>query len=239
MTELTLVSFNCHYGLRPSGREPGPYDLAGALASYGDPDVLVVQEVWRPDGARGVVDEFADAHGYDRHDLVLSRATITGRWPHADADGEGTFGVSVLTHLPARALDRPLVGPTPGDPVPERRVLHLEVDVGGQPIDLVAVHLTSRLPHGPPLQLRRLARLVPPSDRPGIITGDCNFWGPPASALLTGWTRTVRGRTWPAHRPHSQIDHVFVRGGIEALDTAVLPPVGSDHLAVRARLRIN
>ena len=103
----------------------------------------------------------------------------------------------------------------------------------------MAVHLTSRLPHGPPLQLRRLAAAIPASDRPGILTGDCNFWGPPASALLPGWRRTVRGRTWPAHRPHSQIDHVFVRGGIEVVDAAVLPPVGSDHRAVRARLRIH
>jgi endonuclease/exonuclease/phosphatase family metal-dependent hydrolase len=238
VSDLTLVSFNCHYGLRPYKDDCAPYDLAGALASYGEPDVIVVQEVWRPDGTRGAVDDFADARGYARHDLVLHPATITGRWPHADADGEGTFGISVLTRLPARVLDQPLVGPTPGDPVPERRVLHLELDVDGQPVDLVAVHLTSRLPHGPPLQLRRLARLLGAGDRPGILTGDCNFWGPPASVLLPGWRRTVRGRTWPAHRPHSQIDHVFVRGGVEALDTAVLPPVGSDHRAVRARLRV-
>ena len=239
MPELTLVSFNSHYGMRPSGDDGGVYDLAGALASFGDPDVLVVQEVWRPDGTRGVVDDFADACGYTRHDLVLSPATITRRWPQAAPDGEGTFGVSVLTRVAAREVARPAVGPTFADPVPERRVLHLALDVDGQPVDLVAVHLTSRLPHGPPLQLRRLAAVVPPGDRPGIIAGDCNFWGPPASALLPGWRRTVRGRTWPAHRPHSQIDHVFVRGGIEVLDTAVLPPVGSDHLAVRTRLRIH
>jgi len=250
--DLTLVSFNSHYGLLPYSRAgarrggpttrsepPAPFDLATGLAGFGDPDVLVVQEVWRPGGGRGVVDDFADAHGYTRHDLVLAPATIRRRWPQTDPDGEGTFGVSVLSRRPARVLGHPAVGPTPGDPVGERRVLHLEVDVDGRPVDLVAVHLTSRLPLGPPLQLRRLARVVPPSDRPGIIAGDCNFWGPPASALLPGWRRTVRGRTWPASRPHSQIDHVFVRGGIEAVETAVLPPVGSDHRAVRARLRIN
>ena len=42
--------------------------------------------------------------------------------------------------------------------------------------------------------------------------GTWNFWGPPVSALLPGWTRGLRGRTWPAHRPHSQIDHILVRG---------------------------
>jgi len=236
--ELDLVSFNSHYGLRSLSSGCTPYDLPAALDSFGDPDVLVVQEVWRPDGTRGVVDDFADARGYNRHDLVLSRSTITTRWPRPDPAGEGTFGLSVLTHLPARELGRPAVGPTRGDPVPERRVLHLEVDVDGRPVDFVAVHLTSRLPHGPPLQLRRLARLLPSGARPAIVAGDCNFWGPPTSALLPGWRRVVRGRTWPADRPHSQIDHILVRGGIEVVDSAVLPPVGSDHRAVRARLRI-
>ena len=32
---------------------------------------------------------------------------------------------------------------------------------------------------------------------------------------MRGWQRPVRGRTYPSHRPHSQIDHVLVRGGIE------------------------
>jgi endonuclease/exonuclease/phosphatase family metal-dependent hydrolase len=239
MPELTLASFNTHYGLLPLREDCRPYDLMAALTALGDPDVMVIQEVWRPDGERGVVDDFAEAHGYVQHDVVLSSATIRNRWPHSDPDGEGTFGLSVLTHLPATVLGRPAVGPTLGDAVPERRVLHLEADVGGTLIDLIGVHLTSRLPYGPPRQLRRLARALPDDGRPGILAGDCNFWGPPASALLPGWRRTVRGRTWPAARPHSQIDHVFVRGSITVLDGAVLPPVGSDHRPVRVRLRVN
>ena len=238
MADLTLVSFNAHYGLRSLSEDCSPYDLAATLASFGDPDVLVVQEVWRPDGRRGVVDDFADAAGYHRHDVVLARSSLRHRWPRPDPDGEGTVGLSVLTHLPARVRARPAVGPTPGDPVPSRRVLHLELDVEGRPVDLVAVHLTSRLPHGPPLQLRRLAGVLPRSDRPAVIAGDCNFWGPPVSALLPGWRRTVRGRTWPATRPHSQIDHVLVRGAIVMTDSAVLPAAGSDHLPVRVGLRI-
>ena len=72
MAEFTLVSFNTHYGLLPLRDHCGPYDLMGAFAALGDPDVLVVQEVWRPDGERGVVDDFADAHGYSQYDLTLS-----------------------------------------------------------------------------------------------------------------------------------------------------------------------
>jgi endonuclease/exonuclease/phosphatase (EEP) superfamily protein YafD len=50
--------------------------------------------------------------------------------------------------------------------------------------------------------------------------------------------RTVRGRTWPAGRPHSQIDHILVRPGTEVVEAEVLPAVGSDHRPVRATLRV-
>jgi endonuclease/exonuclease/phosphatase family metal-dependent hydrolase len=55
---------------------------------------------------------------------------------------------------------------------------------------------------------------------------------------MQGWDRPVRGRTYPSHRPHSQIDHVLVRGGIESIEGEVLAATPSDHRPVRARLRL-
>ena len=46
------------------------------------------------------------------------------------------------------------------------------LDVEGTKVDLVGVHLTSRLPYGPPIQLRRLAAQLPPPGRPGIVSDD-------------------------------------------------------------------
>jgi endonuclease/exonuclease/phosphatase (EEP) superfamily protein YafD len=81
---------------------------------------------------------------------------------------------------------------------------------------------------------------LPAPGRPGIVAGDCNFWGPGVQAFFPGWVRTVRGRTWPASRPHSQIDHILVRrgDGTEVARSEVLPAVGSDHRPVRATLRV-
>jgi endonuclease/exonuclease/phosphatase family metal-dependent hydrolase len=236
--DLSLVSFNTHYGLRPLRDDCGPYDLLGALAGLGEPDVFVIQEVWRPDGKRGVVDEFAETHRYERHDLEFSPATITKRWPQVAVDGEGSVGLAILSRIPARPIAALRVGPTIGDHIPLRRALHVELDVDGTAVDLIGVHLTSRLPHGPPMQLRRLSHALPPPDRPAIVTGDCNFWGPGVERLLPGFRRAVIGRTWPAPRPHSQIDHVMVRGAIDVEEAEVLGPVGSDHRPVRVRLRI-
>jgi endonuclease/exonuclease/phosphatase family metal-dependent hydrolase len=239
MPRLSLTTFNTHYGVRPARRPPAePYDVTRVLGAL-DADVIVLQEVWRPDRARGPVDDAAEVLGYDLHYVATGPATADARWPHLTAAGLGESGVAVLSRLPARHLAAPVVGPTFGDPAPQRCVLDVEIDVGGTPLRLVAVHLTSRLPHGPPIQLRRLARVVPPPGTPAVIAGDCNFWGPAVEALLPGWRRGVRGRTWPARGPHSQIDHVLRRpADVTVVSGRVHEDVGSDHRPVSVELEL-
>ena len=78
-----------------------------------------------------------------------------------------------------------------------------------------------------------------PTDRPSVVAGDCNFWGPGVEALLPGWRRAVRGRTWPARALHSQIDHVLTRRGeLEVVTARVMDDVGSDHRAIRVELAL-
>jgi endonuclease/exonuclease/phosphatase family metal-dependent hydrolase len=241
MPELTIASFNCHAGLQ--ARRNGvcePYDLDAVLVDI-DADVLVVQESWAPDGGIAAARRVGEAAGAEVFELPFGRARLDP-WPHVPRDGSGlgTVGLAVLSRIPAEMEGRLSVGTVLNDPTPERGGLHLVLDVGGTKVDLVGVHLTSRLPYGPPMQLRRLAAQLPPPGRPGIIAGDCNFWGPAVQSFLPGWRRTVRGRTWPARRPHSQIDHILVRTSdqTEVLHSEVLPSVGSDHLPVRATLRV-
>ena len=166
---------------------------------------------------------------------------IVEPWPHIISArphrASGRIGLAVVSRVPARLVEMIPVGDVPGDPALRRCALHVALDVGGQNLDLIAVHLSSRLPYAPPMQLRNLRRRLPPPDRRAVIVGDFNLWGPAVTTLLPGWRRAVRGRTWPAHRPHSQIDHVLVRNGIEVVDAAVLDEVGSDHRPVRVTLR--
>jgi len=240
MTSSTLrvATFNTHYGVQPSRRPPvDPFDLEGVLADL-DADVIVLQEMWRPDGRRGRADVAADRLGYDLLYEPTGAATNGRGWPHLRRDGEGESGIAVLSRVPARRVGAIVVGPTFGDPAPLRSALDVELRLGaGEPgerrVRVIAVHLTSRLPHGPPLQLRRLAPLLPPPGTPAIVVGDCNFWGPGVVTLLPGWKRAVRGRTWPARAPHSQIDHVLVRPDDVLVDAGrVLGNVGSDHRPV-------
>jgi endonuclease/exonuclease/phosphatase family metal-dependent hydrolase len=64
-----------------------------------------------------------------------------------------------------------------------------------------------------------------------------NLWGPPLVLLLPGWRRAVKGRTWPAWRPHSQTDHILVSAGVGVVDGRVVYVGNSDHRAVRAELK--
>jgi endonuclease/exonuclease/phosphatase family metal-dependent hydrolase len=46
----------------------------------------------------------------------------------------------------------------------------------------------------------------------------------------------VKGRTWPAARPHSQLDHILVNPHLTPVAGRVLSGVGSDHLPVQATI---
>lgn len=237
MPTLTLATFNTHYGLRPARRPPAvPYDMHAALEAL-DADVIVLQEVYRPDRHHGPVDAAAASLGLTVWYQPTGPATTDTRWPHLAPDGAGESGIAVLSRLPIRRVGALVLGPTYLDPAPGRTALDVAVDVDGATLRVIAVHLTSRLPHGPPIQLRRLARLLPPAGTPAVVAGDHNFWGPGVVGLMRGWHRSARGRTWPTRWPHSQIDHVLLRpADVEVLDARVLPDLGSDHLPVRVEL---
>jgi endonuclease/exonuclease/phosphatase family metal-dependent hydrolase len=254
VTELTVVSLNLHGGQRtrristprprqrglPSERAAsnGAFDVAAVLRSF-DADVLVLQESWWPDDTTAAVDAVAADWGGTVHAAMFGRG-VAEPWPHyaSSPRAVGSIGIAVVSRLPARLVADLSLGNAP-DPAPHRRAQHVALDVDGHPLDLVAVHLSSRLPYAPPMQLRSLRGQLPPPERRAVIVGDFNLWGPAVSAMLPGWRRAVRGRTWPAHRPHSQIDHVLVRDDVEVVDAEVLDEVGSDHRPVRVTLRLS
>jgi endonuclease/exonuclease/phosphatase family metal-dependent hydrolase len=68
--------------------------------------------------------------------------------------------------------------------------------------------------------------------------GDFNMWRWLARFIVPGWSDTVRGPTWPAHRPLFQIDHLLATKPIAASDTEVVHAGESDHLPIRARLSL-
>ena len=213
------------------------FDVAAAVRGF-DADVVVVPESWREHDGRGVLDELA-GEGYRLECLELATLTISGFRPRYEKPGEGRLELSICSRFPMVARRELPIGRVKGDPYGARSALLCTLDVEGTEVDVVGVHTSSLLwKLGPVRHLRALHPQLPPRDRHTIVAGDFNFWGPPVAAIFSGWHRAVLGRTYPAHRPHSQIDHVLVRDDITILSGEVLPATPSDHRPIRARLRL-
>ena len=261
---LRVASFNVHMGVDGWGR---PFDLVAECAAL-DADVLVLQEAWTPDdGCPGTAALVAGRLGYEvvaEADLAHARlyapvATDTRRWapllsqvrktlrldderfkvPAGSRDRasvSGRWGVAVLARVPCRDAEVLSLGKLRRDPA-SRAVIRCTTALGGAELTVHGTHM-SHITHLSPAQYRRLARLLSPLDRPGVLAGDMNMWGPPASSFFRGWRRAVVGRTWPAHRPHSQLDHVLVTPALRVVDARVVDGTGSDHRPVVVTLAL-
>jgi endonuclease/exonuclease/phosphatase family metal-dependent hydrolase len=84
----------------------------------------------------------------------------------------------------------------------------------------------------------RLRGVVPDVHQPAVLMGDLNMWRWVTRFVLPGWRDTVRGATWPAPTPLFQIDHLLATPSIVATDAEVVKTGTSDHLPIRARVRV-
>jgi endonuclease/exonuclease/phosphatase family metal-dependent hydrolase len=149
----------------------------------------------------------------------------------------GRWGLAVLSRLPVTDTRVIELGRLARDRA-RRAALVVTVDAG-LPVTVIGTHM-SHITYGAPWQFVRLSARVRAGhpDGPAVLAGDMNLWGPPVRLLLPGWHRAALAKTWPAWHPHSQVDHVLVRGLLRVADTKVLGPVGSDHLPLRVTLRL-
>jgi endonuclease/exonuclease/phosphatase family metal-dependent hydrolase len=238
--DFTVAAFNAHWGVGRFGRFHGVrYDVARVVRSF-DADLVVVPEAYRTDSGAGVLDPLRD-DGYHVETVTLMMMEVHRRRRNHDRAGVpygGAWELAVCSRFPV--LDRRLIpmGTVPNDSAGLRHALALKVAIDGVPVEMIGLHVSSKLWRLAPLRHLLTLRGGMVEGGPQILAGDFNFWGPPTGAVLRGWGRPVRGRTYPSRRPHSQIDHVLVRGGIELLGGEVLARTPSDHRPIRARLRL-
>jgi endonuclease/exonuclease/phosphatase family metal-dependent hydrolase len=240
--ELAVASFNVHWGRGDRRDDYAEFDVVAACRAL-EADVLVLQESWAPDDGVSQHDMVASALGMTVVSEPMSRATtdpkpwLTSRADPSRATGDGDWCVALLSRKPIRSSRTIPLRDLPTDPS-SRMLLVAEVDVDGTNLTVVTTHF-SHLEFGSPLHARALRRNLPPVNRAAVLVGDMNMWGWTISAMAPrGWRRVVRGKTWPSRRPHHQIDHLLVTPSVEAIDSEVHRHVGSDHRAIRARLRV-
>lgn len=234
MPRLTLATYNVHWGLTYPERQP--YDVVADCARL-DADVLVLQEAWRTDGEPGVVADVASELGYHQTVVSLGRGVLSPR-PRLvhRKPSTGDWCLAVLTRAEPHRRQVVALRPLRLDPARQRQVVLADLDIDGWPVTVAGVHLP-HLEHGSPLLAPSLRTALPPVERAAVVAGDMNMWGWCIGRMLPGWRRLVLGRTWPARRPHSQIDHVLGTPSVECTAAEVVALRHSDHRPLRVELK--
>jgi endonuclease/exonuclease/phosphatase (EEP) superfamily protein YafD len=236
MPELTVACLNLHWGVDMRGDE---FDAMSACLDL-DADVLVLPEAWRPHGRTAFVDKLATRTGAVLQDVAFmsDRNPARPRHLHPPPGPAGTCGLALLCRLPVRSMTTVPLPKAPGDVIERRYAIIVDVELDAHThVAVAGIHASHRLWGSLP-QLRSVDRVLAARGMPTVIAGDCNMWGPPVQLALRTRRRAVRGRTWPAWRPHSQIDHVWIDDRFDVVDARVGPHVGSDHRPVRATLSV-
>jgi endonuclease/exonuclease/phosphatase family metal-dependent hydrolase len=196
---------------------------------------------WKPrsmrlDGPRVVLPDRTRASARTPQSTTSPAWPDGRRWPHGSVSERGSWNVAVMTRLPVAATEKIDLGLLRYD-TGRRGAVRVDVETKAGPVAFVGTHM-SHLSRGSPIQFRRLRMALEEITIPAVLAGDMNLWGPPVVAQLPGWRRAVKGRTWPSWFPHSQPDHILVRGPLTVLESGPLQSCGSDHLPIRARLAI-
>jgi endonuclease/exonuclease/phosphatase family metal-dependent hydrolase len=225
--EVILASMNVHGG---RGRRGEPFDVGQACRALAA-DVTVLQEAWRTRGQPDPLVEAAQDIGAQVIHAALLPDTDLSTLGIARDPAPGRWGLAVLTTLPVTGYEVVELGRAVGDMVARAAQLVTVTTPGGASLRVVNTHLTHRFLS--PVQLIRLVRRLAADQVATVITGDLNMPGP-VTGLAVGYSPAVRGRTFPAHRPLIQLDHMLTGRGVRAHGGEVLPPAGSDHRAIRA-----
>jgi endonuclease/exonuclease/phosphatase family metal-dependent hydrolase len=228
---MILASMNLHGGRGANGT---PYDVVTACREL-KADMIVVQEAWWPAGQPDLVAEAAQSLGARLLRTEMVTDTDLRSLAIARDLRHGRLGLAVVTTLPVTGYEVADLGRTPGDKVSRSAQLVTVTTPGGASLRVTNTHLTHRLLS--PVQLVRLTRLLAASTVPTVIAGDLNMPGP-VTGLAVGYAPAVNGKTFPADSPLLQLDHILSGLGVRARDGQVLPPAGSDHLPIRASLRV-
>ncbi len=198
--------------IRPQPRAP---DTWRARAMWADRNKALYMDGVRPESAK---------------------VRAMARWQEAE---RGTMGIAVLVRpeLPIEATRLVPMRTLRADSV-RRVALVVDLTVDGRPISVAGTHM-SHLLFGSHRNWAELRRQLQTEARPdAVLAGDMNAWGPLVRLFMPGWRRAVIGPTWPSWRPHSQIDHIMVRGALRPVAGRVFPYAGSDHRPVRAELEV-
>ncbi len=227
---VRLATFNILHGRSLTDGQVDAARLRAAVAAL-DADVLGIQEVDRLQERTQHLDltaEAATAMGAVDHRFAAALTGLPGGdWRPATQDLPElpSYGVGLASRLPVRAWHVLRLPATPlwvPLPVPgTRRLVWLRdeprVAVAAEldGLTVATTHL-SFVAGWNVVQLRRVRRWLSALPGPHVLMGDLNLPRPVAVAA-TGWTPLVSVKTFPAHAPRVQLDHVLASAPLPVL----------------------
>lgn len=227
-----LASYNVHKCVGTDGKFD-PDRIAAVIAEIG-PDIIALQEADKRFGDR---DALLDLDAINRATGLVPVAVQNGH------SGHGWHGNLVLVRegLICALSQLRLPGLEP------RGALVVDIDLVAGPVRVMAAHL-GLLRHSRLLQIQALlAHATAEDGRPVVLMGDMNEWRLRKRSSLHPMRGGFAGvgdgvPSFPAYFPVLPLDRILVRphgllGPLEAHRTA-LSRVASDHLPVKARLRL-
>lgn len=228
---FTVASWNLYQGLHYTSsrrvRTKNDHDIEQHLRAL-DADVLVLPEAWRwGDPEATWAEDMAQSLGYELHQWVSDRPSRRRELV--------PFRMVVMTRIAAEPL-APWLMPAIGQFGPRAfvrvRLPEHDVDLAG--VHLYGIHLLRQ--RAPWQWARERAEMRRACAAHDLVAGDLNMWGPVVQRDASGLRRAIVTRTFPAHRPHSQIDHVLIGKRLRVVEAERMDNWGSDHRALRVRL---
>jgi endonuclease/exonuclease/phosphatase family metal-dependent hydrolase len=248
---VRIATFNILHGRSLDDGRVDVGRLADAVKTI-DADVLGLQEVDRDQPRSANADltaVAAEAMGaVDSQFVAALSGTPGGIWTAATGDeqpGSASYGIALLSRLPVvswRVVRLPALRVAvpmwfkgrrrPIMVLDEPRVAVAAVLAGPHGQFTVANTHLSFLPAWNALQLRRLVRSLEGTREPLVVLGDLNMEARQAERV-SGLRPIATADTFPAPEPRRQLDHVLVRGPLQAAGpaTALHLPL-SDHRAL-------
>jgi len=236
--EFSVMTYNIKLGLES--------DLKAVAVITGEAEVVAVQgiAVVGFQGASGTQPQLlsrASGLGHVRFASVLT--TVYDSDPPVvrvapTADDRPGYGLALFSRFP--------LGPWTRHRLPKRQdeqrcILSGTVVTPKGPISVLVTHLSTN-PVDRAVQIPALLRHAQTQASPLMVMGDLNAEYAELRAL-SPFLRNAAGDepypTYPASGPEQSLDHIYVTKEIEIISPAMpLPLMGSDHLAVMAKVRI-
>jgi endonuclease/exonuclease/phosphatase family metal-dependent hydrolase len=236
LSELKIVSYNVNFSRRPERIA----ETLREVAVLADADIILLQEVTGPiGGAENGAQQIARILGMN---YVYSPGMVF----------RGTdYGNAILSRFPLRNFQKAILAPSTLESI-TRTAITAEATVDGKPFVFASVHLSTLFADSLGRERQRVEQLrgalaLLPSDptHPALFGGDLNTFrrisrrNVHAELAKDGFIDAHPTSQWTMRYLHTQLDHLFSRGGLTPVEYGVAYEANaSDHVPIWSRIKL-